>query len=226
MNLDGKLFEAARVADLKAIRELLNQGANIHALDEFDQSVLGELVKKEDARECIIYLLDNGYEINSQDNPLDQTSLMIACAYSNKENVKTLLEEKADPFLVDENGNSALSLSISAGCLTCIKLLIDYGVALNEIYHGKTTLMIAIGNKEPKKEIIEFLLENDANINQRTPYGTAIWEAVSYENLEMVKFLVEKGAIVDDSRNIYNENIIDFANRVGNVEIIKYLKSF
>lgn len=224
-NLNKKLFNKASELNLEEMKVLVEKGADIFSLDEYDESLLGVVVKIENAEECIIYLLDNGFDINSQENYLSRTALIIACSYSNPNNVGLLLKEGADPNLVDENGDSALTQAAAIGCLECIKLLISYGVNINEIRQGRTPLMVALYNQNDNLEMVNFLLENGADINAEGGYGTALWTAISYENLDMVKFLINKGAKIEGIKNIQNETTLDFAERVGNKEIIEYLKS-
>lgn len=225
--MNQELFDRTWELDLKGMKSLVEKGADIFSLSEYDESLLGVVSKIEGAESCIVYLLDNGFDINFQDDVLDSTALMIACSSSNPGNVSTLLREGADPNLVDENGNSALGHAIDAGCLECVKLLLNYNVDINEIRAGKTPLMVAVCQDEENlnQEIVNFLLENGANVNKQSAYGTALWEAISYENLDMVKFLIGKGANIKGIKNLYNETTVDFAERVGNKEIVDFLKN-
>ena len=227
MNLDlnKELFQKAFELDLDGIKDLVGKGADIFSLNEYEESLLGVVAQKENAESCIVYLLDNEFDINSQDNPLDRTALMIACSYSNSKNVNTLLREGADPNLVDENEDSALTQAAASGCLECIKLLLEHHANINEVRRKKIPLMVAIGKQNVSLEIVNYFLENGADINKESGYGTALWEAIAYENIEMVKYLVSKGAKILEIENIYNENTIDFAERVGNRDIIYFLKS-
>lgn len=228
ITLNQALFDKAKTLDVKGIKTLLDQGADIEALSEFEENLLSTVVQKENAKECIVFLLDNEFDINSQDHYASSTALIIASAHSMIDNVEVLLKEGADPDLVNSDGQTALNQAVATGCLENIQLLLSYGADVNELVRGVSPLMVAVENGERAegKIILNFLLNQGADINAEDGYGTALWSAIAEENLEIVKLLIGKGAKIEGIKSIHNnETTLEFAERVGNNAIIEYLRS-
>ena len=82
----------------------------------------------------------------------------------------------------------------------CSRLLIDRGIDYNVtgIYYDEGTLLhAATSSADPPLRMIRKLVEDGADVNAVTKYlETPLMEAASSGNLELVKFLVGKGADV------------------------------
>lgn len=112
-----------------------------------------------------------------------------------------------------------------------IKLLLDYGADIEteiESYDGKTMLLkTAISDRYNKLQLIQFLLENKANVNAQDKYGnTALILAIDKFDKKygaiLCQLLIAKGANV----NTKNNNHISpytIANYKNNQEILKLL---
>lgn len=66
---------------------------------------------------------------------------------------------------------------------------------------------------------VMIMLENGANIN--ISEGKPLREAIKNQRFDVIKFLIEHGATVEDPQ--YGVQPIDVAARAGNLDIIKYL---
>src|SRR5690606_14431452 len=65
---------------------------------------------------------------------------------------------------------------------------------------------------------------NDDNINYKNKYGhTALQCASNNGDLNLIKFLIEKGADINGETNTTEENSLMIASRLGHLEIVKFL---
>jgi ankyrin repeat protein len=117
------------------------------------------------------------------------------------------------------------------------KELIEQGVDINGLCHNMTPLLAAIYGRDI--ELIEFLIDCGANINTETDF--VLYEAFdcllinmieegldkpNFEELEIIKLLVDKGAEVDRQNEI-GESPLDLINKyVDNIESFERIKSF
>lgn len=77
---------------------------------------------------------------------------------------------------------------------------LDNGADINEQLHGDTPLIAAVVRSSSRPEIIEYLLDNGADIEQGTSYyshRTPLMVALTNSNREVVQLLVKKGADVN-----------------------------
>ena len=71
---------------------------------------------------------------------------------------------------------------------------------------------------------VKALLDKGVNVNAKTRYGaTALSYACDRENVELVKFLLERGADVNSRDTFYGEVPLGWALSKGNAQIVKLL---
>ncbi|KAJ7103854.1 ankyrin repeat-containing domain protein [Mycena epipterygia] len=133
-----------------------------------------------------------GYELFSE------TPLHIAAKAGNIETTTLLLEAGADPAAqCSQEDHQALHLAAMNKDLEIMKLLLDHGATVDDSFGcdgcgSETALHFAcsMGNME----MIHLLLERGANIERRGHYGSALGFAVHRRRLDVVRFLLDKGA--------------------------------
>ena len=70
--------------------------------------------------------------------------------------------------------------------------------------------------------IVDLLVENDANINARNSCGgTALVQAVYFGHLEIAKNLINLGA--DVNVNIHGQSLISYAEKKGYEDLVEHL---
>jgi ankyrin repeat protein len=153
-----------------------------------------------------------------------------------------LLQKKANIFLKDDNGDTALTYAVIGGNIEIIKLFLSKGLningtggggwsplmtAVNDAYSGKSFL-------NGKDEVIQFLINNKASINYQDESGyTALMLAVDGEgdcygetaitsDLEIIKLLIKNGANVN-LKNNEGCTALDKAVSYENQSVIDYL---
>lgn len=91
------IVEASRAGDVTRVETLLNNGAAVDALDEFERTAL--MFASSGGYDHIVkLLLDHGADVNAQDR-FDNTALMWACSGCHTLIVRLLLEKGANVAL-------------------------------------------------------------------------------------------------------------------------------
>ena len=198
-DLMGKVMEN----DLKAVKQLLDAGADVNERDESSGSTpLMMACSYRDYTEMVKLLLSYKPDLNIQDKVYGTTALIAAVGIS-KEVVEMLLANGADITIKRFDGTSPFLAAISgilSGRVTTdlLSLLLSKGSNINETFtsgpaEGYTGLMMAARNESP--ELVKFLVKNGANINAKAKDGSTALSLANKENdAAMVKLLKELGA--------------------------------
>jgi hypothetical protein len=127
---DRALHAACRktiyTTNLTAVECLLEAGANINALNLFDQTALHVAVESSNLY-VVTALLTNGAKTDTFDI-YGQTPLHIACKHGRSATVATLIESNVDINMqTKKEGETALHIAIRKGDLAVIKVLVAGG---------------------------------------------------------------------------------------------------
>lgn len=184
--------------------------------------------------ETVRALVENGANPNQTDN-MGWTPLMYNClgdmerdpdAYQEQEDLKVikyLIENGADIYAKNDNGNIAMLIAVLSGRLETVKFFLEQGVPVDYRGEYNTTALIYAASRG-HFEIVKYLLEKGANINAATDGGrTALIEAIDYDSFGLVQYLVEKGANVNAKIEGSNWTPIVFAVLEGKLDVIKFL---
>ncbi len=149
---------------------------------------------------------------------------------------KLLIINGADVNATDQYHNTSL-INISKKSHSCkrgldlAKLILKHGANPNAINENNTALNRAVINED--KELIKLLLNNKAQIDhQEDQVEAPLITAVTMNNLNMVKFLIEEcNANIEIKNEIekhafsvfYGNTALMFAAYQGNIDILKYL---
>ena len=217
------LYNAVRNGDIKRTRLLLENNADVNAKNSRGYTVLNTATSK---RNIPIVKLLIEYDADIHSNP---SSLFSAASSGNIELFKLLLNNGVDAKSVNTQGNTILFSAASGNSLEIVKLSIEKGAnpRLKNKYE-ESPLAFA-----KTKEIAELLIKNGADINAqkkvkrinsfsstfpsnsrfkgKIKYGsTPLSNAVSQENIELVKLLLEKGAEPNNTslfNAVYGKNL-------------------
>jgi len=214
------LVVASRKGQTKAIKLLIEKGADVNAKDDEGNTAL-MWTSFHGNTEIAKLLIEKAADINAKDNE-GKTALMWASFYGKTETAELLIEKGADINIKDNEGDTALMVAGSNGEIKTVKLLIEKGADIHEKdKKGKTTLIWAILMGE--SEIAKFLIEKGADVNAKDNEGkTALMSASFYGNTEIVKLLIEKGADINAK---YNEGktALMWTILMGQPEVAKLL---
>lgn len=137
------------------------------------------------------------------------------------------------------SNNYDIFRACAVGDIEYVKKSLREGINLNcrsEI--GWTLLFYAIDNE--RKELVEFLIENGANVNYPSSNGcTPLHLAVDYsidstiqtggqqgdEPLDMIKYLIDEGADVD-AKDSKGKSPLDIAKIYNSKKVIEFLQGY
>ena len=116
-----------------------------------------------------------------------------ACRYGHIQLVQIMLDEGLDVNATQLGGSRALESAAHYGHTSIVSLLFESGADLN--YDGNERHAIHAAARNGYQEIVQMLLDQGADINSSGSRGmTPIWEAAKNQQLDMMRFLLNKGA--------------------------------
>ena len=195
-NVKDVLEFTALAADdgrLEVVKYLVGKWGNFNIKDAIQFTPL-HFAAADGRLEVVKYLVGNGADFNVK-NVIGSTPLHFAAKFNKLEVVKYLIEEKgADINVRDYYKKVPLHLAAENSCLEVVKYLVEEKGADVNVgdYYKKVPLHLAAENtcQEVKKYSVK---EKDVNFNGIT----ILHNAADDGDLEMVKYLIEKGARID-----------------------------
>lgn len=180
--------------------------------------------------ELVKHFVENcGVDVNEAFSVGKNTALHRATVEGHHEIVEYLLKKGASVEAKNLLEHIPLYGTIFSKNKNTIKLLLDRGADINYIYTVSTTskkefktsllLQMIIQNK---LEIVEFLLNKGALINQVVEGLTPLNIALEIGKLEMVKFLLDRGASVKYI-DINSMSVFQDAVKKGNLDIVRLI---
>lgn len=234
-----ELINAAANGDTRKVLEILDQGVNVNASFERDDSELSGMTalmvaSSRGFSEMVEELIKRRADVNLK-RYTGETPLILAARYGDAKTVKDLLRAGANP--------NAKVMSPHAGEITPLTSTInsdsEQRVEVARILIGAraqinprgsfliSPLMQAVGDLE----MVELLIANGADVNQKNFRGaTALMSAATDGSILVVRFLLEKGADVkarDKDGNTaltYAENRREVSDAAQGEEIIQLLR--
>jgi ankyrin repeat protein len=244
--INYKLLYACRHGHFDTVKYLVEQGANVNAVDNHNNSpgehgttalmyasvnpaYIGLLgVANADTRFNIVkYLVEHGADVNAK-NAKGRTALMWASTNRRLEIVKYLVEHGADVNPKDYEGSTALLNAASGRRFNIVKYLVEHGADVNaRPEFGYTALIYA--SEKGRLDIVKYLIEHGADVNAKDDDGnTALLIAAKYcDRLDVIKYLVEHGADIN-AKDRYKDSVLliaaqDCISRGVRLDIVKYL---
>lgn len=191
------LLRAVMNDDRMAVRELLNAGANVNALDkQYDSMPLGEAVLRGN-QEMVEMLLLARADVDVK-NSRGATAIMFIGSQTTGEIVRALMAAGAQINEHDEDGNTPLQLAAVVSNTELVKSIIELGASLDERNEaGQTALMLAA--REGHLENVKALLEAGASPYMKDGDG---WTALKYarenQHEDIAQLLKAYGVVEDE----------------------------
>ncbi|XP_074605773.1 transient receptor potential cation channel subfamily A member 1-like isoform X1 [Acropora palmata] len=217
------LMCAVKRGQTNAIMYLLQHGAQMHYRDSFGRTCLHVA-----ADSGIVHTVDLILQIDGMDliNSVDKdrrTPLHYAASKGNPQIVKKLLCARADFNVQDEEEKLPFHLATESGNLECVKLLLEANhESLHSLeYRLRTPIYYAVF--EGHVEIVRFLLDQGATVDQRDEnHLTPLMIAARVNRYHVLVTLLDYGAKLGAlSKN--RSTALDVAAHFGNSRIVREL---
>ncbi len=153
---DKKLFDAIREKDMPMLLEAYNDGADLTARNEMNNTPL-MMASVYGFMDGILFLIDKNVDINAK-NLNNNHALIIAASLAHAHKklcVEPLLKHGADHSIENNDGLTALIHAVMSGEQETVKCLLDYGA--DPEYRTKTGLraIYKTNNRTQTDSIIE-----------------------------------------------------------------------
>ena len=206
-----ELVEACRKGNLEAVGKLLDEGVSKKTKSKKGESLLLIACKNNDF-DMVKLLVERGVKVNEIINK-KESALMAACEIGNIEIVEYLLENGANIKTVySKKPRGRLGFGYKPENISIMPLLIEKGVNIDILDKYGVPLLIAMASNRYiyGLEDIKGLVERGANVNIKDAnYGdTPLIRAATSGEREIVKYLIEKGAKIDDTNKIGDTALI------------------
>lgn len=185
------LHEAAQKGLLEKVKELLDNGADYHAMDAINRTPL-HWAARNGHLDSVKLLLDKGARVDLITSK-QWSALHMAAEHGHLEVVRELLANHADPNTLNSNGRTSLHMAAQNGYLETVELLVANQAEVNAINEdGWSPIHVAAGNGH--RDVVEFLLEKQAKLVPDFGGNTPLHLAAYFGKLETVKLLIKKQA--------------------------------
>ena len=217
------LLLACSTAQTESVSLLLKAKADPNIADADGDACLHVATASDCLKEILPEIIDYGADLNST-NKRGRTALLLSCFYSQRDSVKALLREGADPAIGDEEGFSCIDAAVDGRCSKdTLQALFDHGAPLNgKRKDGTNALLRAC--KTGQSESVMFLLEAGADVNIAKPDGnTCLHEAVyGHCSGKTLQKLTHKGVDINAVNN-NSETVLMLSCYAAQEEFVKVL---
>ncbi|KAJ3531377.1 hypothetical protein NM208_g8903 [Fusarium decemcellulare] len=213
------LSDAAQSRRLVVVETLLEHGANVNSRSIGDTTALWWAA--EGGYEATVrLLLQHGADVNSRDTWGYTTPLYWAAKKGYDDISRLLLRAGAQVNLTDQEGDSALSVSVLGGHTNVVDLLLQNGADVNSRNNdGQTPLFVAVKNEKNNpypEDIVAMLLQKGAAVNQRDTDGnTPLYHASIGNSNPTYQLLLQHGAQLEPSKASDYQRLFDTPTEPG-----------
>ncbi len=198
------MYYAALEGNLTKLKRLVQEGHDVKQRIQDGWTPL-TVAAGEGHTDCIEWLLQHGAKLEGR-SYLGRTALHHAAGNGHHSTVELLLQHKANPNATDKYGDSPIILAVRNNHYETVEMLLNNNAntarssnkneTVADIFKQQITLQGA--TKKGCLKIIEFLLENGANSENRDVHGrTALHWAAATGNNSIIKLLLKYKMNVD-----------------------------
>ncbi|MBC6315007.1 ankyrin repeat domain-containing protein [Listeria grandensis] len=193
-NLNASLLRATKAKDLEQIRSLLDQGAQVDAVNSKGESGLLIATHENDIQMAQLFLKYDA-DVNLQDHMQD-SPFLYAGAEGRTEILRHMLSHHPDYKLTNRFGGTALIPAAEKGHLANVRLLLaETEIDVNHVNNpGWTAILEAIvlsnGNKT-QQQIVQALLENGADPNIADANGVTPLQHAKEQNYHAIADMLQ-----------------------------------
>lgn len=145
-------------------------------------------------------LLDNGADVNAQEDASHGSALATAAFTKDEKTVQILLKNSADVNgQIGQGHGSALAAAAFSWRLSIMRLLLNRGAEITIPIRTRYGSALGIATNSSNVPMVQLLIDHGADINAHLggDYGSALASAANGGSTHMLKFLLDKGADVN-----------------------------
>lgn len=220
-NGDTALMIASRKGNIPFLKWLLNNGADVNALDNDGQSALYFAVK--DGNVALVEeLLERKPKLDILHRWSGMTLLQVA--QPRPAIVKLLLDSGANPEFANKSGNTLVNSAVLGASLEVVSLLADRKA---DIHHpdssGRTPIYAAVSHVRDVA-LVRLLTDCNVNLRETDSEGRNLYHVALDGPPEIVKILLEFRKSVDpDHRDNKGRTPLLAATETANIDSLKLL---
>ncbi|XP_055893012.1 ankyrin repeat and KH domain-containing protein mask-1-like [Biomphalaria glabrata] len=161
---------------LVLIGMFLENGANVDATDEHENTALTQSVRNKCGLKVLKYLLDRGADVNQKDS-YGSTALHFAAFYEKRDFVAFLLKHGALVNVKRCDGCTPLHEAVED--VDKVKILLENQADVNaKDEDGDTPLTLAVKNYGDSDDVVKLLIASGSDVNHRNKFGMSpLWLA-------------------------------------------------
>src|SRR5215475_10181013 len=195
---DLRLVQAVKNNDLKTVRALVAQHADVNAAESDGSTALHWAAQRNNV-EAADLLIAAGANVRAATR-YNITPLFLACTNGNAVLIDHLLKAGVDANSAAEQGQTALMTAALNGASDAVRVLLTHGANVNAAEPGTNQTALMWAASEGNAAAIETMVEYNADIKSKTKTGfTALLFAVRNGHIDAVKALLGHGANVNDA---------------------------
>jgi ankyrin repeat protein len=167
-------------------------------------------------------LLENGSDPDYQFGKAGNTALILSVKQKRRDLTKFIVQHSKNIFHVNSRGESALSLAIKEKDYETISILID-SESFDQIPKEQFLHLINLLIFENNIDLLNIIIEKKFHLLEEKVQDTLLYKSIYWNQVYLVKMLVEKG--VDINRSNLHENLspLLYALKYENIEIATLL---
>ena len=223
--------DAINYDNYEMARLFISKGYSFNQIKYFDPDFLESDVIREQDGELLKFLIDQGFDINSQFTKLltNGNLLFLAIKLNASDMIEPILQAGIDVNELIE-GSSILAIAIESGRLEAIKLLLKYHPDIELNTMGEDTFMskrnVLLQALEMKEETLaEYFISSDLyfDIHQLNTFNKNALHIASEEGFhELVSILITKGLNID-AKDTWGNTPLIYAANTGSLKVVKLL---
>jgi len=196
LNSGSALIDAAGEGNLKLVKSLIKYN-DVNTKTKYGSTALMYASRYAGNKEVILFLIENGANINAQANNGD-TALNNAIHRSRPQIVKLLIDKKADIRIENNDELNALGYLSKYRNIRLVEQ--EESLDFKNFLAFQKEHMNKQGSSKKSVVIAQLLLDAGADVNQKGG-GNPILLASSKDDIELVKFYIKSGANVNETNS-------------------------